>query len=281
MNKVIIVPNSTKDKDLLLTKGICDRLVALGIKYFIYGEYSESDGAVKLCDSPDDADMIIVVGGDGSMIDASCMACALDIPILGVNLGKVGYLTELEPDELNSIERLKDGNYNVEERMLLSVEHISSDGSISASQRLAVNDVVISHENYLGISDFRVENGRGDSLRYRADGVIVSTPLGSTAYSLSAGGPIIAHSLDVITVTPVCPHSFFNRAIVYDPSETVSVYNLKKDPLNISIDGRLFASLSENEICRIKRSDTRLKVVSFNENNMFSTLFKKIRDLEE
>lgn len=281
MKKVIIIPNSTKDKGLSVTYEIEQKLASLGIEAFIDAEYSEELGTVPYSGVPDDAQLIIVVGGDGSVIDASGLAVSLDIPILGVNLGRVGYLTEVERDSLEVLSRLVKGEYHIEERMLLSVEKISENGEALSCPRLAVNDAVISHENYFGISDLRVENEKGDAIRYRADGVIVSTPLGSTAYALSAGGPVIAHSLDSLTVTPVCPHSLFNRSIIFDPEETVKVHNSKEAPLNISVDGRLFTELYRGELCRIKRSEKRLKVLSFDKNNMFSTLFKKIKDMEE
>ena len=281
MNKVIIIPNSTKDKDLLVTERIVKKLSELNIAAYVDRQYSEELSQVPKDSVTVGADMIIVVGGDGSVIDASGLATALDIPILGVNLGRVGYLSEVEPTELDILDRLLTGEYTVEQRLLLHTEKTSSDGALVKSARLAVNDVVISHNDYLGISEFRVENGRGDGVRYRADGVIVSTPLGSTAYSLSAGGPIISHSLDSITVTPVCPHSLFNRSIVYDAGECITVSNLKEAPLNVSVDGRLFTELLYNESCRIRKAERRLKIVTFSENNMLSALFNKIKNLED
>lgn len=281
MNKVIIIPNPTKDKDLSVTERIVKKLSELNIEAYVDRQYSEELSKVTMDSDALGADMIIVVGGDGSVIDASGLAAELDIPILGVNLGRVGYLSEVEPSELDVLERLAGGEYVTEKRLLLQTEKISPDGSRISSSRLAVNDVVISHNDYLGISEFRVENGRGDGVRYRADGVIVSTPLGSTAYSLSAGGPIISHSLDSVTVTPVCPHSLFNRSIVYDAGECITISNLKQTPLNVSVDGRLFTELGYNEACVIRKAEQRLKIITFNENNMFSTLFSKIKNLED
>ena len=281
MKKVIIIPNSGKDTAFEVTCRIKELLSSLGIEAFVDEDYSDVTRSVPTSTAPSDAELIIVVGGDGSVIDSSGLAEELDIPLLGVNLGRVGYLSEVEPDCIDILARLKGGDYAVEERMLLDAEIISENGNVDRSERMAVNDVVISHDNYFGISDLRIENDRGDSIRYRADGVIVSTPLGSTAYSLSAGGPIIAHSLDCITVTPVCPHSLFNRSIIFDPDETVKVFNQGKSKLNVSVDGRLFAKIGSNEICRIRKSRKRFKIVTFNKDNMFSALFGKIRDLEE
>jgi len=281
LKKVIIIPNQTKDRELKVTDLVAKKLTSLGINVYIDRQYSEKLASVPYESSLSDSDMIIVVGGDGSMIDASGLASALDIPILGVNLGKVGYLGEVEPYNLDVLDKLPRGEYKIEERMLLLAEKTDTDGNTLISERLAVNDVVISHDNYFGISDFKLENKHGDSVRYRADGIIIATPAGSTAYSLSAGGPIIAHGLDSITVTPVCPHSLFNRSIVFDSQECISVSNFKETPLCVSIDGRFFTQLKNGEICRVRKSEKRLKILSFKENNMFSALFSKIKTLED
>ena len=165
--------------------------------------------------------------------------------------------------------------------MLLTVKKHSVDGEDEISDRFAVNDVVVSHDNYFGISDFMVENQREDHVRFRADGIIVSTPQGSTAYSLSAGGPIISHTLDSITVTPVCPHSFFNRAIVYGPEEKIKISNVSDSLVNVSIDGRLFTKLEHGDFCVVEKSNKRFKMITFGESNVFSTLSKKIKSIQD
>ena len=164
--------------------------------------------------------------------------------------------------------------------MLLTVSKVRG-SSVEVCERLAVNDVIISHGAVLGIADFTLKNSAGDSLKCRADGLILSTPAGSTAYSLSAGGPIVSHDIDSITATPICPHSFFNRSIIFKPDEHVRIKNNSETPLNISVDGRYFSDFSRNEECVIKKADKKLKVLTFCENNMFSTLFKKMRILED
>ena len=283
MKRAIIIPNQTKDKNLAVTKKVIKKLANLGISSLVEsGYYSDSLMGIQRFDGlPTDADFIVVVGGDGSVIDASILALNLDIPILGVNLGKVGYLSEVDPDDMDKLDSLATGDFVIEEKMLLTAEKKSADGSVTLSERLAVNDVVISHDNYFGISDFKIFNSHGDRIKYRADGVIVSTPAGSTAYSLSAGGPIVSHNLDAIIVTPVCPHSFFNRSILYAPDECLHIANAGEAVLNVSIDGRLFTKLKYSESCVIKKSEKRMKMISFSENNMFTTLFKKIKVLED
>ena len=282
MKHIAIIPNPKKDQGLSVTKNLTSKLLAFGAEVYI----DEKHGA-GLCDSvkrytefPKDAELIIVVGGDGSILDASVTAINNDIPILGVNLGKVGYLSEVEPDNFDILHRLFTGQYTVEEKMLLSASRVAS-GMVEKADRLAVNDVIISHDTFLGIADFTLENSAGDCVKYRADGLILSTPAGSTAYSMSAGGPIVSHDIDSIVATPICPHSFFNRSIIFKAAEEIRLKNNSENPLNVSVDGRYFTGIAHGEECIIKMAEKRLKILSFRENNMFSTLFKKMRILED
>lgn len=282
MKRVMVIPNPTKDVDLKVTRAVIDKLLSLDFVPCIENKYKIKAPGVESFDSPSRGyEFIIVIGGDGSVIDASAVAVTLDVPLLGVNLGKVGYLVEVDPASFNKLELLTSGDYEIEEKMLLAVKKCSHDGESEMSESLAVNDIVVSRDNYLGISDFMVENQKEDHVRFRADGVIVSTPQGSTAYSLSAGGPVISHSLDCITVTPVCPHSFFNRSIVYGPEEKIKISNASEAVLNISIDGRLFTKLSLGDYCVIEKSKKRFKMITFGESNVFSTLSKKIKSIQD
>ena len=282
MKKVILIPNPTKDVGFSVTEKVIAKLSSLGIEVVSYSKYSalEAFGA-KLYDNLPDADAVIVIGGDGSVIDASEIALAQDVPLLGINLGKVGYLSAVESGDIDVLDDIASDSYKIEEKFLLSAGKIDAEGRVVTCEHKAVNDVVISHDNYFGISDILLENSTGDKLKYRADGIIVSTPVGSTAYSLSTGGPIISHLLDSISVTPICPHSFFSRTIVYAPNEEIVVTNIGENALNISLDGRYFDKLSHGESCAVYRSNKRLKTIVFAENNMFSTLFKKIKVLED
>ena len=283
MKKIAVIPNPLKDKNLKITKLVLNKIQSLGFVPFLEEKFSSLGllGVEFYCEFPKECDLVIVIGGDGSVIDASSIAVTLGVPLLGVNLGRVGYMVEVDPDKLVLFEFLKSGEYDVEEKMLLSVRKFDIHKNEIVSDRYAVNDVVISHNDYFGIADFMLENERNDHVRYRADGIIVSTPQGSTAYSLSAGGPVISHKLDSITVTPVCPHSFFNRSIVYSPEEKIKISNVSDSIMNISIDGRLFERLNKDECCEISMSEKRLKMVTFGENNVFSTLSKKIKSLQD
>ena len=282
MKNIVLIPNLNKDMANEVTVRLIEKLHALGLKLYSASKYvAKFPNIVEAYEKfPENTDLVIVVGGDGSVLDASVDAIAADVPLIGVNLGKVGYLSEIDTENLDTFDRIVNDRYVVEERMLLSVVLKKVDG-VTMVKRYAVNDVVISHDSYLGIADFKIENTRGESVKYRADGIILSTPSGSTAYSLSAGGPVVSPYLDSILVTPVCPHSFFNRSILFNSNEKISVTNTGESELNVSIDGRRIAALSYGEECTVSVADKRLKMLTFSSDNMFATLFKKMRIMED
>ena len=282
MNRVMIVPNTLKDTDLRVTKMVVNKLLEFGIMPLVDREYFGilSEKAEYFTNHPQDAELVLVIGGDGSVIEASKIAISMNIPLLGVNLGNLGYLSEVEPNELDVLKKLKDGDYILEEKMLLELKIFKGD-VIIATDRLAVNDIIVSHAEYLGIADIGLENNTGEIIKYRADSVILSTPTGSTAYALSAGGPIISHDIDAITATPVSPHSFFNRSIVYGANDELKASNIGNAPLKVSIDGRYFDTLSKGDYCKIKKSDKRLKMLTFSKDNMFTDLLNKLKILSD
>ena len=281
MKKILVIPNTLKDTDLSVTARVVDKLLAFDMMPMISSSFRSTigDGAYYFDEYPSDAELVLVVGGDGSVIEASRIAVGFDIPLLGVNLGNLGYLSEVEVNELDTLVKLKNENeYIVEEKLLLEVE-IIKDGIGIKAERFAVNDIIVSHSEYLGIADICLENSKKEAIKYRADAVILATPAGSTAYALSSGGPIISHNLDSITATPVSPHSFFNRSIVYSAKEELKVTNIGNTSLKVNIDGRYFDSLRKGDYCLVKKSGKRFKMLTFSENNMFTTLFNKLKIL--
>jgi NAD+ kinase len=280
VKNILVIPNTLKDTDLSVTSRVIEKLTEFGMTALVSAEFSgRFDGKIEYFTSlPLSAELVLVIGGDGSVIDASRIAIELDIPLLGVNLGNLGYLSEVETDELDILKKLADGDYIVDDKMLLELI-LGKSGKVSKAQRLAVNDIIVSHSEYLGIADICLENSMNEAVKYRADAVILATPAGSTAYALSSGGPIISHNLDSITATPVSPHSFFNRSIVYSANEEIKVSNIGSYSIKVSIDGRFFDLLEKGDFCIVKKSDKRFKMLTFSANNMFTTLFNKLKIL--
>ena len=282
MKKIAIIPNVNKDGALDLLLRVTKKIYENGAQAFVDFKYIGfcNNYALPYSEFPSDAELIIVIGGDGSVIDAAQFAVKYDIPILGVNLGHLGYLAEVEPDSLDTLDKLFKKEYSIEEKMLLSATKLKNGEVIDSSERYAVNDVIISHESYLGVADFTLVTSELETVKYRADGIIFATPAGSTAYSLSAGGPVVDHGIDSILATPICPHSFFNRSIIFNENSVLTVKNTGSSTLKISIDGRLFSILEDGEECAVRKSYRSLKVLAFNVNNMFSTLFSKMKKIE-
>jgi NAD+ kinase len=277
MKKIGLVVNRKKDTDLSVTRRVIEKLMSQGLEIYAELEVKPELSDIKDLNFTDlgefRCDLIIVLGGDGSVIDASGIAISSDAPILGINLGKVGYLSEVDKDNLSLLDGIPDGKYDIEQKMLLSVRGIEG--------RYAVNDVVVTHESYLGIGEFKIQDSSGNSISYRADGIIISTPQGSTAYSLSAGGPIIAHGVEGIILTPVAPHSFFNRSVIFNEDDELTVTNVGNGELKVAIDGRYVDKLENGQSLTVKRADRQLKMLTFSQNSMFTTLFKKMRLLED
>ena len=277
MKRFVIIPNTVKDKGFAVTDKVVNKLVSLGGTVYVKNDVGYNGQEACLYDvMPDDVDLIVIVGGDGSVIDASVTAIEKDVPVLGINLGKVGYLTEVEVDNLDVLDKLVTGDYTVTEKMLLTVE---LDGADTPCERYAVNDITISRDSFVHIADVGVEDSIGNVLNIRADGLILATPQGSTAYSFSAGGPILAHDVASILLTPVSPHSFFNRSVIFNSSEVIKITNSGDTPLNVFVDGRCIGDLNSGLSCRVKKADKSFKVLTFTKNSMFSSLFRKMRVL--
>ena len=277
MKKIVIITNVNKDKDLKVTEAVVARLIDRGCEVFIHSDIAyRREGLYAYDVFPDGAELIIVVGGDGSVIDASSVAIEKNIPILGINLGKVGYLAEIELDNIALLDNLVSGKYSIVNKMLLSLEF---EGSEKQCLRCAVNDVVISRDTGLSIASIKVQDSIGNAVKLRADGIILSTPQGSTAYSFSCGGPIIAHNVESILLTPLSPHSLFNRSVIFNSHDAISATNIGDGNLVINIDGRRVGSLLPGESCMVRKSEKNIKVLTFTENSMFSSLFRKMRIL--
>lgn len=280
MKRIVILPNPKKDIGLAMTRRVVELLSAYGASPLLPMEYKDAFPCLA-CEDPlaEGADLLLVIGGDGSMLDASVIAVERDIPLFGINLGRLGYLTESEPSHIEALSRLFTGEYTLREEMLLSLS-VLREGREVGSSRYALNEIVASHDGTVGLSVFRLLTEDQGSVRYRADGLIFSTPIGSTAYSLSAGGPIVSPAVPSITVTPVCPHSFFNRSLIFSAEERLMLF-AEEMPLSLAVDGRPFDTLYPGESARICRADKTLKLLTFGGNHTFSALFSKMRRLEE
>ena len=199
-------------------------------------------------------DLVVALGGDGTLLRALGLVLAAEVPVLGVNAGRLGFLTEVEADGLPAaLDAVRDGRYQVERRTTLATRVLI--GGHDVAEDLAVNDVVLEKgpRERLALVAVRLGDG-GLFARYAADGVMVATPTGSTAYSFSAGGPIVSPRLDALLLTPIAPHMVFNRSLVLHPDEGVRLEVLPDSPtLVASVDGRVVRELPPGAVVEVRR----------------------------
>lgn len=210
---------------------------------------------------PEGIDIVIGIGGDGTLLQAAQMAGPMDIPIIGVNLGRVGYLADIEPDNVDAmLDGIVDESLEVDARMTLVA---SAPGHADAQ---GINDIVVEKVMSQRLVQIRVEiNGRYFTT-YRADGIILATPLGSTAYSLSAGGPVVDPDLDAIIMTPVAPHSLLSRTIMLSP-EAVVKFSIEIDrPARVNVDGRDAMVLEPGAELVVQRGARPVRFLSLGEH---------------
>lgn len=285
MKHFLIYTNKHKDKDLQTTERIRSFLeekgqkVTLKIKEADWKTVPESDEAK---DIPLDIDCMIVLGGDGTVLQAAREIKRLLVPIIGVNLGTVGYMTEIEPANLEeALDRLVKGDYKKERRMMLNGKVIRSDGT--EEEGWALNDIVISRSGSLQIIKFNIYINGQFLHNYNADGMIVTTPTGSTGYNLSAGGPIIEPKAKLIMLTPICPHSLNQRSIILSPEDEIEIEipigrEGQCQTVEANFDGSHKVALSTGDRIRIVQSEKITEFIQLNQVSFLEILNKKMRE---
>lgn len=283
--KTAIIVNLTKEKAISCTREIIALLSTDENEILMPPDcknYYKNDG-VTICASVEEmfekSDVAVTVGGDGTIIHAAKYAAKSDTPLIGVNVGRLGFAANVEVNEIDSLKKLLTGDYAVENRTLLDIEVVKKDGS---AHYLAVNDAVVAHGQLSKIVDLHLWLNGVEISKYRADGLLFSTPTGSTAYSLSAGGPILSPQMECILMTPVCPHSLFSRSVLFDGSEELSV--TVKIPAECSclltVDGEMNINILEEDRVIIRKSERKLKLVSVKSYNFYTKLNEKLKERE-
>lgn len=262
---ISVVYNKAKDKDGIIIDTL-EKAFAGKAEIEIFTEKITSSDL-------ENSDVVIALGGDGTIIRASKAAAVHGVPVCGVNLGRIGFLAAVEPDEINvAAENLISGNYSVEERMMLDAQIISGK---NVTVVRALNDITVSRGNCHKMIDISIESGGEHLDDFRADGVIVSTPTGSTAYSLSAGGPIIEPAMEVFLVTPVCAYDLQSRSMVLTADNALALSAKGKLPASVEVDGAEVAQLGRDDIINIVRSPQKARIIKMGERSFLKTLRKK------
>ncbi|MGN1320740.1 MAG: NAD(+)/NADH kinase [Acutalibacteraceae bacterium] len=224
------------------------------------------------------ADIIITIGGDGTIIRYAKRAAADGKPLLGINAGRVGYLANIEQNEYKQLAKLKSGEYTIEERMMLHIT-AKENGKI-INEFDALNDAVISSGYISRIIDISASVDGGDVITYHADGLIAATPTGSTAYSMSAGGPVIDPTMKCACLTPICSHTLAAKPILINGEKTIKIkaFSKKRTDIYLSVDGRKVTNIKPYTELYITASKQVVKLVRLNDRSFYKTLSLKFRD---
>ncbi|ACL69412.1 ATP-NAD/AcoX kinase [Halothermothrix orenii H 168] len=221
-------------------------------------------------------DLVFIFGGDGTLLHTAHHFIGADIPLLGVNLGRLGFLAEVEGNELSkALEFILEENYKIEKRMLLEAK-VYSDGE-EVYRSYALNDVVINRGARSRMVSIQLYINHQAVTSYRADGLIIATTTGSTAYSLSAGGPIVNPKLKAMVVTPICPHTLYIRPMVVSEEEKLKVTVEGQDAMMFTADGQYNYPLSTGDEILISASNKEIKMVKLPDRNFYSILHQKMK----
>lgn len=275
--KVFIDVNLSRERVLPCAKSVARFLKDLGVEPVMDESLCGivEDGAARFApvnEALPECDLMIVVGGDGTILRAAKNAIFYDKPILGINAGHLGFLSDLEDEEVAMLAKLTEGGCTVEKRMLLDVFH-------GKEKYTAVNDILVNKTEPGKIIDLYVTCDGREVSQYRADGVVLATPNGSTAYSMSAGGPVLDSRMDAIIMTPVCPHSLISRSIVFSPEKELGVRSRlvnSSDKLGVIVDGDHVMSLSADDGVTVKRSSKKVKFINITGRGFYEILNQKI-----
>lgn len=283
--KILVLPNLDRDPDLLYTK---KALVYLKDKAEVYAHDSLRSQLPGLTDYRaadslyDGINLALVLGGDGSLLSAANTAAMLNIPILGVNLGHLGFLAQIEKENMEeSLAKLLAGEYTIEERMMLSGTICQANGETSVIH--ALNDIVISRNESSRLIDMDVYIDGNFIDDYKADGMIIATPTGSTAYSMSAGGPIVDPAVQSVLITPICPHKLYSRTIVVPDNCEITMTINNKNPRSavVTADGRGNIVFAKGDHLTIKRSDFCARLIRFRDSRFYNMLHEKLLGKEQ
>lgn len=278
---ISVFPNLTNNGVEELSRNVFFELSQLSTNIYVSGEMSnifsdsgvlfdDADKIMKICD------VAIAIGGDGTTLSIAKKAAEYKKPVLGINAGRLGFMSGLEQDELDLLKNVVTGDYEIDERLMLEAEIVKNGEVISTHKCL--NDFVISRGNFARLIDINITCSGRNVSNMRADGVIISTPTGSTAYSMAAGGPVVSPEAECILATPICPHSLMDRSIIFssDKELVIRAHNDKMNYPVLTADGEKAIKIDFDSEVRVKVSDTKAKLIKLKPENFYEILNKKI-----
>ncbi|MBF0458452.1 MAG: NAD(+)/NADH kinase [Nitrospirae bacterium] len=284
MKKIGIITRQGKGEAIVILQELIPWLNGHDCEVYVDGDTSRQLGALKahfrecpIADIPLHVGLIIALGGDGTMLAASRLAAPRGIPLFGINLGGLGFITEVNKSEIYGvIEKVVSGECDIEERIMLDASVIRA--GQKAAGFTVLNDIVLNKGALARIFDTEVSIDGRYVTTYKADGLIFATPTGSTAYSLSAGGPILYPAMHCIVLTPICSHTLTNRPIVVpDNSQIEAVVRTGSEDICLTMDGQMGFHLKQDDIIEIKKSAYKTSLVIPHERDYFQILREKLK----
>ena len=279
--KFLLMPNLTRDNSFSVTLDVIEKLKELSDEIAVAPSCAnEQLEYLVSCATDDEAiersDIVIAIGGDGSIIHAAKSAAIRNKPILGINAGNLAFMAGIENNELHLLKNLNEKKYIVDDRMMLKATIYNSEGSVITSG-FCLNDVVVARGAQIEMINLEVECDSTSINNYSSDGLIIATSTGSTAYSLSAGGPVMDPTIESILLTPICTHSLFSRSLIFNPESTITVINKdKKNNCSVSYDGEKAIPVPENGKVVINKSEISAKFIRLKPDNFIEVLNSKL-----
>ncbi|MBQ9757220.1 MAG: NAD(+)/NADH kinase [Clostridia bacterium] len=283
MKNIALFVNRDRDTHLVTTKEVISLLKKYN-KNIVLDESLKAhvcaeDGVTFVCGDEmfEKCDLVIALGGDGTILKIVNQAAEYNVPIAGINLGHLGFLTQAEKDDLSNLVKILEGEFSVEHRMMLDAR--VKKGKEVLETFSALNDIIIRGDQAKMIS-LTAEVNKTEASRYLADGIIIATSTGSTAYSLSCGGPIVHKGLDCMIMTPICPHTMKSRCIVIPPEFSVAVrFDASYcSEVDLKVDGISAKHLGKDEYIEVVRSEKRVPLVNVNSRGYFDVISQKLSD---
>lgn len=271
---IALFPNEKKKQSFEIAIRIREFLEGKGIVVVAEEEKADAIRAQRIGDvDPRQIQYLISMGGDGTLLRISHRFSHLDAPILGINLGHLGFMADVPVNDIfPSLQDLLNGAFTIEERLIIKASKVHSQTHLDA-----VNDIVLHRGSNYSLIELAIHVEGTYVNTFVADGIIIATPNGSTAYSLAAGGPIVSPGLDAILITPICPHTISNRPIVLSANQKIEIQYLSPyDPIDIRADGLDAFSLNSGETVQFVKSKRKFKLVNLQRHDYFSTLRTKL-----
>ncbi len=282
MKKIGIYVNPERDPSLASAKHTAEALISRGQQVFMDDTYRNKiliDGVLFVSheDLIKDTDLVIVLGGDGTILKVIGDAAMHNTPVIGINLGHLGFLTQAERDDEEIFDKIVNGEFSVKHFMMLKARVLKSGKLVS--EHIALNDIILRGKESRMIS-LQVEVDGNITNHYLADGIVAASSTGSTAYSLSSGGPIVHQDLDCIILTPVCPHSLKSRCIIVPPDSKVVLRfdSSCSSEAELKADGNFAGYLEDGDLVEIERYETRAPLAILDGHNYFDVIRRKLAD---